>query len=574
MLGLTVQVDNHSTFDAIVIGSGMTGGWAAKELTEQGLNVLLLERGRMIEHGKDYPTAHQDTWDLPFRGKPTQTDLKLQHKQARSPFIVNQAIKHWFVNDIEHPYNENKRFDWHRGYHVGGKSLSWGRQCLRLSDIDFSANKRDGHGVDWPVRYQDIAPWYEKVEQFIGVIGESLNLPQLPDGKFLPPMALNCVEQDFRKSLKQKFSDRTLTIGRIAHLTEDQNFIGRSKCQYRNRCMRGCPTGSYFSANSSTLPAAQRTGRLTLRTDSIVSEICYDDNSKLASSVKVIDANSHNKFTFNAKIIFCCASTVATTSLLLQSKSKRFPNGLGNDSGELGHNLMDHHFQVGARADVEGFDDKYYKGRRPVGFHIPRFRNLQADNDKHDFVRGYGFQGYCSRSNWQRGIKEMSYGKALKESLLKPGSWRIGLVGFGECLPYHDNKISLNYQQLDQWGLPTVSFDCQFKENEQKMRADMKAQAVKMLSKAGYSNVTPYEQEAIPGKAIHEMGTARMGHDPKTSVVNKHNQLHAVANVYVTDGSFMASSAYQNPSLTYMAFTARAASHAVEQLQAGSFSHG
>ncbi|WOH39601.1 GMC family oxidoreductase [Thalassotalea fonticola] len=552
----------------------MTGGWAAKELTEQGLNVLLLERGRMVEHGKDYPTAHQDTWDLPFRGKPTQIDLEQQHKQARSPFLVNQAIKHWFVNDLKHPYSETKRFDWHRGYHVGGKSLAWGRQCLRLSDLDFSANKLDGHGIDWPIRYQDIAPWYDKVEQFIGVIGESLNLPQLPDGKFLPPMALNCVERHFRQSLNQEFTDRTLTIGRIAHLTDDKGFAGRSKCQYRNRCMRGCPTGSYFSANSSTLPAAHRTGRLTLRTDSIVSEICYDDSSKLATGVKIIDAKSHEQLTFNARIIFCCASTIATTSLLLQSKSKRFPNGLGNDSGELGHNLMDHHFQVGARADVDGFDDKYYKGRRPVGFHIPRFRNIKTQDEPLDFVRGYGFQGYCSRSNWQRGIKEMSYGKELKESLLKPGSWRIGLVGFGECLPYHDNKISLNYSLLDQWGLPTVSFDCQFKDNEQKMRADMKAQAVEMLSKAGYKNVTPYELEAIPGHAIHEMGTARMGHDPNTSVVNKHNQLHAVANVYVTDGSFMASSAYQNPSLTYMAFTARAAAHAIKQFQAGGFNHG
>jgi len=574
--------DIQLTFDAIVIGSGMTGGWAAKELTEQGLKVLVLERGRMVEHGIDYPTAHQDTWDLPLHGKPSQTDLKQQYKQARSPFLLNQAIKHWFVNDIDHPYNESKRFDWHRGYHVGGKSLNWGRQCLRLSEQDFDANKRDGHGVDWPVRYQDIAPWYDKVEQYIGVIGELLNLPQLPDGKFLPAMPLNCVEQDFRHKLNQAYSDRTLTIGRVAHLTDEkavdgQKFEGRSKCQYRNRCMRGCPSGSYFSSNASTLPAAKRTGRLTLRTDSIVSEICYDDDSKLATGVKVIDANSLEKLTFKAQIIFCCASTIATTSLLLQSRSKRFPNGLGNDSGELGHNLMDHHFQIGARADVEGFKNKYYKGRRPVGFHIPRFRNLEQQNEHHEplnFVRGYGFQGYCSRTNWQRGIKEMSFGKQLKESLLKPGAWRIGLVGFGECLPYHDNKISLDYQQLDQWGLPRVNFDCQFKENEKRMRADMKAQAVEMLTNAGYDNVTPYEKEAVPGHAIHEMGTARMGHDPKTSVVNKHNQLHAVANVYVTDGSFMTSSAYQNPSLTYMAFTARAAAHAVKQFQSLGDEHG
>jgi len=569
-----VPADNCLTFDAIVVGSGMTGGWAAKELTEQGLSVLVLERGRNIEHGKDYPTAHQDTWDLPFRGKPTQTDLKRQHKQARSPFLVNQANKHWFVNDIEHPYSEKKRFDWHRGYHVGGKSLNWGRQCLRLSEQDFSANKQDGHGVDWPVRYQDIAPWYDKVEHFIGVMGESLNLPQLPDSKFLPAMPLNCVEQHFRNKLSQEFSDRTLTIGRVANLTQDKGFEGRGKCQYRNRCTRGCPTGSYFSANASTLPAAERTGLLTLRTNAIVSEICYDNDSKLATGIKVIDAKTHEKLTFKSKVIFCCASTIATTSLLLQSKSKRFPNGLGNDSGELGHNLMDHHFQVGARADVKGFDDKYYKGRRPVGFHIPRFRNIEGQDNHVDFVRGYGFQGYCSRSKWQRGIKKMSFGKQLKESLLKPGSWRIALIGFGECLPYHENKMTLDYQKLDLWGLPTVNFDCQFKENERKMREDMKEQAIDMLSKAGYENVTPYEQEAIPGHAIHEMGTARMGDDPQTSVVNKYNQLHGVANVYVTDGSFMSSSAYQNPSLTYMAFTARAAAHAVKQFYLRKNDHG
>ena len=569
-----MPVTNFSTFDVIVIGSGMTGGWAAKELTEQGINVLLLERGRMVEHGKDYPTAHLDTWDLPFRGKPTQTDLKQQYKQARSPFIINQAIKHWFVNDLENPYNENKQFDWHRGYHVGGKSLTWGRQCLRLSDLDFSANKKDGHGVDWPIRYKDIEPWYDKVEAFIGVSGERLNLPHLPDGKFLPAMELNCVEVHFRHKLQQEFTNRTLTIGRVAHLTGEREFKGRSKCQYRNRCMRGCPTGSYFSANSSTLPAAQRTGNLTLRTNSIVSEICYSDSTKLATGVNVIDAHTHEKLTFNAKIIFCCASTISTTSLLLQSCSKRFPNGLGNDSGELGHNLMDHHFQIGARADVEGFDAKYYKGRRPVGFHIPRFRNIPSQQEPLSFIRGYGFQGYCSRSNWQRGIKELTFGKTLKESLLKPGSWRIGLVGFGECLPHHDNKIHLNYQKLDQWGLPTVTFDCEFKSNELKMRLDMKEQAVDMLTKAGYKNVTPYELEAIPGHAIHEMGTARMGSDPKTSVVNKHNQLHAVKNVYVTDGSFMTSSAYQNPSLTYMAFTARAAEHAFKQLQILGKLHG
>lgn len=561
-------------FDAIVIGSGISGGWAAKELTEQGLKVLVLERGRMVTHGEDYHTAHADPWDLPHRGQPSQQDQQQQHVQARTGFATNQDIKHWFVNDKDHPYTENKRFDWVRGYHVGGRSLTWGRQCLRLSDLDFCANKLDGHGVDWPVRYQDIAPWYDKVEEFIGVIGESLNLAHLPDGKFLPAMELNCGEKHFRKNLQKHYTDRTLTIGRVAHLTGDKKFEGRSKCLYRNRCMRGCPTGSYFSSNSSTLPAAQRTGNLTLRPDSIVAEIIYNDKSKLASGVRVVDAKTKQEYLVNANIIFCCASTVASTALLLQSTSPRFPRGLGNDSGELGHNLMDHHFQIGASAEVEGLEDWYYKGRRPVGFHIPRFRNLTIGDNNTNYIRGYGYQGYSSRTNWLRGIKEMGFGKEFKDSLLKPGPWKIGIIGFGECLPYHENKLTLDYQNLDKWGLPTIEFDCELKDNELKMRADMKEQAVQMLTTAGYKNVTAFEKDSPLGHAIHEMGTARMGHDPKTSVLNKYNQLHSVANVYVTDGSFMTSSAYQNPSLTYMAFTARAAAHAVQQFKHGTFDNG
>ncbi|WP_206484006.1 GMC family oxidoreductase [Thalassotalea sp. G2M2-11] len=567
----------NNTFDAIVIGSGITGGWAAKELTENGLKVLVLERGRMVEHIKDYPTAHLEQWELPFRNTPSQQEQLTQFKQARSGFATNQDIKHWFVNDVTHPYSEEKRFDWLRGYHVGGRSLTWGRQCLRLSDIDFNANLNDNHGVDWPVRYKDIAPWYDKVEQFIGVIGEPLNLEQLPDGQFLPPMPLNCVEKDFKNVLQQHFDDRHLTIGRVAHLTGDKHFTGRSNCTYRNRCMRGCPTGSYFSSNSSTLPAAQRTGNMTLRSDAIVSEIIYDAQSQLATGVKVIDAHSHQQQIFYANIIFCCASTIATTALLLQSTSKRFPNGLGNDSGQLGHNLMDHHFRIGATATVEKFNHLVDQGRRPVGFHIPRFRNVPSTAHQQEavnFLRGYGYQGYATRSDWRRGFKEMSFGADMKDALLTPGPWRVALIGFGECLPQFHNKLTLDYHKRDQWGLPTVSFNCQFGSNEQRMREDMKAQAVKMLQLAGYSKVTPYDDNSFPGQAIHEMGTARMGKDPKTSVVNRHNQLHSVANVYVTDGAFMASSGYQNPSLTYMAFTARAAHHAVKAFKQGKYQHG
>ncbi|MCH4552550.1 GMC oxidoreductase [Aestuariibaculum lutulentum] len=554
-------------YDAIVIGTGISGGWAAKELCEQGMKTLVLERGRDVKHVEDYPTWNTDPWEFENRGLNTTEELKKQHKQARTGFVTHPSIKHWFVDDLENPYEEEKRFDWIRGYHVGGRSLTWGRQCLRLSDLDFEANKKENIAVDWPIRYKDIAPWYDKVERFIGVFGESLGLEHLPDGEFLPPMDLNCVETEFRNKIQEQYPDRHLTIGRFANLTGDKNFEGRAKCQYRNRCMRGCPYGAYFSSNASTLPAAEKTGNMTLRPFSIVSKIIYNEKEGKATGVEVVDANTNEKLVFEAKVIFCCASTVASTAILLNSKSDRFPNGLGNDSGELGHNLMDHHFRVGATATVEGFDDKFYKGRRPASFHIPRFRNLNSENKEKSFLRGYGFQGSASRQNWQRAIPELSFGTKLKEDLFKPGPWEIGMSGFGECLPYHENKMMLNYDKLDQWGQPTVKFDCEFKENEKEMRKDMQAQAVAMFEKAGFKNVEGYDIECHPGHAIHEMGTARMGHDPKTSVLNKHNQIHAVPNVYVTDGACMTSSAYQNPSLTYMALTARAAQHAVNQIK-------
>ena len=555
------------TYDAIVIGTGISGGWAAKELCEQGLKTLVLERGRMVNHITDYTTANMDPWDFKYQGLSNASELEKQQKQRRTGFVTHPSIKHWFVNDLKHPYNEDKRFDWIRGYHVGGRSLTWGRQCLRLSDLDFEANKKDGIAIDWPIRYKDIAPWYDKVEEFIGVCGENLGLPHFPDGILLPPMDLNCVENEFKHKILENYKDRQLTIGRFANLTGDKVHIGRSNCLYRNRCMRGCPFGAYFSSNSSTLPAAQKTGNMTLRPNSIVSKIIYNDKNGVADGVEVIDAETLEKIVFRAKVIFCCASTVATTSILLNSKSERYPNGLGNDSGELGHNLMDHHFKVGATAIVEGFDDKYYKGRRPASFHIPRFRNLSGNKSDHKFIRGYGFQGSASRKNWTRAINELSFGEELKEELFKPGPWKIGMSGFGECLPYHENKMYLNYDKLDQWGLPTVIFDCEFKENEKEMRKDMQQEAINMFQLAGFKNVKGFDEPCYPGHAIHEMGTARMGNDSKTSVLNKNNQIHGVPNVYVTDGSCMTSSAYQNPSLTYMALTARAANHAVKQLK-------
>jgi choline dehydrogenase-like flavoprotein len=562
-------MEEHPEYDAIVIGTGISGGWAAKELCENGLKTLVLERGRMVKHIEDYPTMNKDPWDYKLKGRPTKEEAKRQEKQARTGYTTDKTISHWFVDDIKHPYSEVKRFDWMRGYHVGGRSIMWGRQSYRLGDVDFEANKKDGIAVDWPIRYNDIAPWYDKVEEYIGVSGEKLGLPQLPDGKFQPPMELHCVEEHLKKNIAQNYNDRLLTIGRVAHITDPNNTIeGRTNCQFRNRCARGCPFGAYFSSNSSTLPAAERTGNMTLRPNSIAAEIIYDDNTKQATGVKVIDAETKETIVFNATVIFCCASAIASASILMQSKSERFPNGLGNDSGELGHNVMDHHFKAGAYGKYDGFEDKYYVGRRPNGIYIPRFRNLEDPATKTDFLRGYGYQGGGGRGNWEESVAELGYGKDLKEAILKPGGWSMGLTGFGETLPYHENKMSLDYDNLDEWGLPIVVFDAEFKENELKMRKDMVKQAVEMLTKAGFFDVQGYDDIGAPGLGIHEMGTARMGRDPKTSVLNKYNQVHTVPNVYVTDGACMTSAGCQNPSLTYMALTARAADHAVKWVKA------
>ncbi|WP_282080765.1 GMC oxidoreductase [Aquimarina algiphila] len=560
-------MEKEPQYDAIVVGTGISGGWAAKELCEKGLKTLVLERGRMVKHIEDYTTMNNDPWDSEFKGRPSREDVKQQEKQHRTGYVTDKEHSHFFVNDLKHPYNETKRFDWIRGYQVGGRSLMWGRQSYRWSDIDFEANKKEDIAVDWPVRYKDIAPWYDKVEEFIGVSGEKLGLEQLPDGQFLPPMELNCVEDHLKSNISQNYKDRLLTIGRTAHITGTKTFEGRMNCQFRNRCMRGCPFGAYFSSNSSTLPAAERTGNMTLRPNSIVHQVLYDDVTGKATGVKVIDTETKETIEFTAKIIFLCASAIASASILMQSKSERFPNGMGNDSGELGHNIMDHHFKAGAFGVTDNYQDKYYKGRRPNGIYIPRFRNIGGETDQKTFKRGYGYQGGGSRNDWRESIAELGYGAELKESVLKPGKWQIGLQGFGECLPYHDNKMTLDYDKLDEWGLPTVTFDAEFKENELEMRKDMVKQAMDMLKKAGFEDVRPWDDIGGIGLGIHEMGTARMGNDPKTSVLNKHNQIHAVPNVYVTDGSFMTSASCVNPSLTYMAFTARAAEHAAKQIQ-------
>ncbi|MDO6820584.1 MULTISPECIES: GMC oxidoreductase [Zobellia] len=561
--------EEQESYDAIVVGTGISGGWAAKELCEAGLKTLVLERGRMVKHIEDYETANMDPWDFPNGGKPTKEDIAKQEKQNRTGYTTNAASKMWFVNDLKHPYNEIQRFDWMRGYHVGGRSLQWGRQSYRWSDIDFEANKKDGIAVDWPVRYKDIEPWYAKVEDYIGVSGEALNLPQLPDSNFLPQMELNCVEEHFKEKVGEEFDGRAVTVGRVAHITGTKNFDGRTKCQYRNRCIRGCPFGGYFSSLSSTLPAAEATGNMTLRPDSIVHEVIYDPETKRATGVKVIDRVTKEAYEFKAKVIFLCASSIASTSILMQSKSDRFPNGMGNDSDQLGRNIMDHHLGVGASGKFDGFQDKYYKGRRPNGVYIPRFRNLGGDTNRKDYKRGFGYQGGASRGDWEELVAELSYGKDLKDAILKPGGWTIGIGGFGEVLPYEDNRMTLDYDKLDDWGLPTVTFDAGFKENELNMRKDMMQSAIEMLEKAGVKDVKGHDRETGLGLGIHEMGTARMGRDRRTSVLNGNNQIHDVPNVYVTDGSFMTSASCVNPSLTYMAFTARAANHAVNELKKG-----
>ena len=557
----------ETEFDAIVIGTGISGGWAAKELCEKGLKTLVLERGRMIKHIEDYTTMNDDPWDYKSGDVITEEIKRVQPKQSRTDYVNSESTKHFFVNDLEHPYKEEKPFNWIRGYHVGGRSLLWARHTYRLTDFDFNANLKEGIAIDWPIRYKDIAPWYDYVERYIGVSGKNENLPHFPNGIYLKPMELNCAEEVLQKKVNNSFDDRIVSNARIAHITEGTKpGLGRVSCQYRNRCRRGCPYGAYFSSNSSTLPAAELTGNMTLKPNSLVHEIIYDKNLRKATGVRVIDSNTKEVFDYKAKVIFLCASTVGSTSILMQSISERFPNGMGNDSGELGHNLMDHHFQVGADAIIEGIEEKYYIGRKPAGFYIPRFRNVGGDSNQKNYTRGYGYQGDASRGGVSKNALELGYGSDFKRSITKPGDWSIGMQAFGEILPYHENKMYLDQDDKDSWGLPKVVFDAEIKENELNMRKDMMQQAIEMFEAAGAKEIVPYDKKYIFGNGIHEMGTARMGDNPKNSVLNKHNQIHAVKNVYVTDGSCMTSSGNANPSLTYMALTARAVKHAIQEL--------
>jgi choline dehydrogenase-like flavoprotein len=562
MPGDSLYLNNKSaaqnTYDAIIVGSGISGGWAAKELCEKGLKVLMIERGRPVQH-PNYPTATKDPWELTHRNRLTLEDREKYHIQCRH-YSIAEDNKHFYINDKENPYEEVKRFDWVRGDILGGRSMLWARACYRWSDIDFEANAKDGFGVDWPIRYKEIAPWYDHVEKFIGVSGNRDGIPQIPDGIFQPPFEMNCVEKHFRDKTASNYSTRKVIMGRVANLT--QPVKGRGQCQARNLCHRGCPYGAYFSTNASTLPAAHATGNLTVLTGSLVNRVLYDEKKQRASGVEIIDTETKQTEEYFAKIIFINAATVATASILLNSISSRFPNGLGNDSDQVGRNLMDHHKGLSINASVEGFHDSYYYGRRPTSIYIPRFSNITETNK--DFLRGYHYGGGAYRG---RGNGGNLIGKDLKEAVTEAGDWHFSLYAFGECLPYQENRVTLDQSKKDPFGRPMIKIDCEFKENERKMHEDVKKNGVEMLERAGFKDISVYGSISFPGNANHEMGTARMGRDKKTSVLNAFNQMHDVPNVFITDGSCMTSGSCLNPSITYMALTARACDYAVKELK-------
>ena len=551
------------TYDAIVIGSGISGGWAAKELTEQGLKVLMLERGRNYEHIKDYKTANKELWELDHRGRTTQ-EQRESYPVIHRGWAASEVVMDCWANEKDSPYIEKKPFTWWRSYQMGGRSTLWGRQSYRWSNMDFEANAKDGYGVDWPIRYEDLKSWYSYVEKFAGISGSKEGISHLPDSEFLPPMDLNIVEKTVAERMKKIYNnERHLIIGRVANLTAP--IEGRTKCQFRNRCWEGCPFGGYFSTQSSTLPAAVATGNLTVRPFSIVTRILYNKDTKKATGVEVLDAETNKTYEFKSKIVFVNASALNSAWVLMNSATDVWPDGLGSSSGELGHNVMDHHYNLGASGIMEGFEDKYVYGRRANGFYIPRFANIGSN--KKDFLRGYGFQGGANRENWSRDVAELNIGAQLKEALTEPGQWSIGAGGFGEVLPYHENKIYLDKNAKDKWGLPVLVMDAEMKDNELKMRKDIVQECIEMLEKTGVKNVSGGDGGHAMGHGIHEMGTARMGRDAKTSVLNAHNQLWDCKNVFVTDGACMTSSACQNPSLTYMALTARAAAYAISELK-------
>ncbi len=565
----TINTNNYD-FDAIVIGSGITGGWAAKELTEKGLKVLVLERGKDLQHSVDYLGEHAPDWKLPYQGKRPRELYREEYPIQSKSYAFSEATRHFFNNDKENPYvhDEGKPFQWVRADVVGGRSLLWGRQTYRWSEQDFQANADDGNGIPWPIGYKDLAPWYSYVEKFIGVSGEKLGLEELPDSEFLPPMGMHKIEETIQGRLKKKAPYAKMTMGRVAILTEDHN--GRAACHYCGPCHRGCSTGSYFSSQSATLPAARATGNLTLRANSVVEKLVYDPHTGRISEVRVIDSHTGERLVFRARVVFSCASTVGSTQLLMQSASEHFPRGLANRSGALGHYLMDHALGMASLGFFLDDMDSYYFGNRPNGTYIPRFRNLKGQAQAEGFVRGYGYQANVIRMDWRMGFNAKGFGAQLKDSLRKPGMWVWALSAFTECLPDKRNRMYLHSSRKDRFGLPQIAFDATWRENEHRLWSDAVEQADSLMKAAGA--VFSIKQDAIEvpmGAGIHEMGTARMGNDPEQAVLNAYNQAHDIPNLFVTDGACMTSSSCVNPSLTYMALTARACDYAVKQMQAG-----
>jgi len=558
------------TFDAIVIGSGMSGGWAAKEFCEKGFKTLVLERGRNVVHLKDYPTTNMNPWEFKHRGE-VPYNIREANPVISRCYAFREDAMHFFVKDTEHPYVQDKPFDWIRGYQVGGKSIMWARQTQRWSDFDFEGPARDGFAVDWPIRYKDVAPWYSYVEKFAGISGNTDGLPNLPDGEFLPPLELSCVENYFKDFIAKNYTDRNVIYGRCAHLTEPKQVHldqGRSQCQNRSLCQRGCPFGGYFNANSTTIPWAQKTGHMTLRPFSVVHSIIYDDQKGKAVGVHVIDANTKTSIEYYAPVIFVNAGAINTNLILLNSVSKRFPDGFGNENGLLGKYVAFHNYRARISAEYDGFkDSKTEGGRRPTGAYIPRFRNLHKQET--DFLRGYA----ATFSSGRRSMQHMDgLGENLKSNLMSTpelGSWYVGSQMMGETIPQESNQVSLDANKKDDWGVPLLKISIAFADNEEKMIKDFFEQMTEMYTKAGFTNIKTSDSKQAPGLDIHEMGGVRMGKDPKTSLLNKWHQFHNCSNVFVTDGACMTSTSTQNPSLTYMAMTARAVDYAVSQLKKG-----
>jgi choline dehydrogenase-like flavoprotein len=555
---------SSTTYDAIVIGSGISGGWAAKELCDKGLKTLVLERGRNIEHLKDYPTATKNPWEFPHRGHLPSAVLE-ENPIAGKCYAFEEATEHFFVKDKEHPYIQEKPFDWIRGYHVGGKSLMWARESQRWSNFEYTSPAKYGYGIDWPIRYKDIAPWYSHVELFAGICGNYDGLEAMPDGEFLPPFEMNCVEKELKEKIEKKYKDRFMVHGRGAHLTRPTELHlkqGRGQCQARDLCARGCPYGGYFSSVSATLPWAQKTGNLTIRPHSVVHSIIYDEKKGKASGVRVVDAVTKETLEFNARIIFVNAACLNSNLILLNSTSSRFPNGLGNDNGLLGKHIIFHNYRGSLSASYDGPDDKYYFGRSPSKPIMANYRNLHKQDT--DYVGGFlNFIGaYRSRGN-----SENELGVDLKKSIATPGEWKVYMSMQGETIPKETNHVRLSKDQTDEWGIPLLITSVDYDENDEKMVKDFLTQSTEMLEAAGCTDIEQYDSNQAPGLDIHEMGGVRMGHDPKTSMLNKWNQLHHCKNVFVTDGASMASTGTQNPSLFYMAITARAVDYAAAEMK-------